>query len=138
MKERAEIFKDRMFALLREMADKSYQIHSWAEGEPLKGSHSISFNEAAIELFDDSLLTDALNRGAIVYDKNVTKALYELSDAVDPLDDYGRDTMEVINDPRMQIVRDKATEVLQLIEISDKSENTVTFIEEGTLRVLEP
>jgi hypothetical protein len=138
MTERAEIFKDRMFALVRELADKSYQILAWAEGKIPKGGHSISFNEAAIELFDDSLLTDSLNRGAIIYDKRVTRALRELSDAVAPLDDYGRDTMEVINDPLMEVVRQKASEVLRLIEISDKSENTVTFIEEGTLRVLEP
>lgn len=138
MTERTEIFKNRMFALLRELADKSYQIVSWAEGQNPEGSHSISFNEAVIELFDDSLLSDALKRGAIIYDKKVTQALHELSDTVDPLDDYGRDTMEVINDPLMQKARDKATEVLELIKVSDKSENTVTFIEEGTLKVLEP
>jgi hypothetical protein len=137
MTERIEIFKNHFFESLEELSDLDFQENVWANKNNPEGLVS-SYTEAAIQFWDDALVKYALEAGAIIYDKNVTQALHELSDAVDSLDEDDRHTMEVINDPKMQIVRDKAAEVLGLIAISDKSENTVTFLEEGTLKILEP
>ncbi|MEM7617515.1 MAG: hypothetical protein AAF195_03950 [Pseudomonadota bacterium] len=132
-----EIFKNRMTALLNELSSKSYQIEVWSKGNNIFNGRSILFSEAVIELFDDALVSEALEANAVIYDKDVTQALHELSDAVDLVDD-NRIPIEIINDPLMQKVRDKAKEILELIEISDVKENTVTFIEEGTLNILDP
>ncbi len=138
MKQNTEVFKDRMIDLLEELADRSYQIRSWVKGKVVNGDRSISYTEAVIELFDDALVIDALNNNATLYDRNVTQALRELSKLTNLLDENNRPALEIINDPLMQQVREKAAEILALIKASDKSENTVTFIEEGTLKVLEP
>ncbi|MCH2546799.1 MAG: hypothetical protein MK052_04210 [Alphaproteobacteria bacterium] len=137
MIECAEIFKNHLFEALAELSDRDFQERIWANKDNPEGWVT-SFTEAAIQFWDDSLLSDALGRDAIIYDQRVTVALQELWNAIEPLEEYGRRPMEVINDPKMEIVRQKASEVLKLIESSDKSENTVTFLEEGTLQVLQP
>lgn len=137
MTNRTEIFKGHFFNSLRQLSDRDYQERIWANQNNPEGLVA-SYTEAVIGFFDDALVADALGSGAIIYDKKVTQTLHELSDAVDHLDEDNRYTMEVINDPKMQIIRDKATEALQLIEASDASENTVAFIEEGTLKVTNP
>ena len=136
MNEHPEIFKNHFFDALSELADRSFQERIWTNKDNPKG-YVASFTETDINLFDDALVSDALERGAIIYDSKVTKSLRELDAATRAVEGY-RSAEEIINDPLMQIVRDKAAEVLALIEASDASENTVTFIEEGTLRVLEP
>jgi hypothetical protein len=136
MTRRAEIFKNHFFESLKELSDRNYQERIWTNKDNPEGLVA-SFTEAAILLWDDALVKHALEENAIIYDKEVTQALQKLWDAIEVVDEF-RSTEEIINDPLMQKVRDKASEVLALIEASDKSENTVTFIEEGTLRVLEP
>lgn len=136
MTERIEIFKNHLFEALQELSNRDYQENIWANTNNPEGLVA-SFTEAAILFWDDALVSSALEEGAIVYDKKVTQALHELWNAIEIVDEF-RAEKEIINDPKMQIVRDKAAEVLHLIAISDKSENTVTFIEEGTLKVLEP
>lgn len=132
-----EIFKGHFFDFLKELSDRDFQESVWANRNNPEGWIS-SYTEATIGLFDDALVMNALEAEAIIYDKNVTHALQELSDSVDQLNENNRPPMEVINDPLMQEVREKAAKVLELIAKSDKSENTVTFIEEGTLKVLSP
>ena len=131
-----EIFKNHFFESLEELCNRDFQESIWANKNNPEGWVS-SFTEAAIQFWDDALVKYALERNAIIYDKKVTKALQQLWNAIEAVNEF-RPEEEIINDPKMQIVRDKAAEVLRLIAISDKSENTVTFIEEGTLRVLEP
>jgi len=133
---RSEIFKNHFFEALQELSDRDYQERIWANKNNPEGLVA-SFTEAAILFWEDALVSSALEEGAIVYDRKVTQALQELWDAIEIVDEF-RSEEEIINDPLMQKVRDKATEVLELIKVSDKSENTVTFIEEGTLKVLEP
>lgn len=132
-----EIFKEHFFNSLKELSDRDFQERIWANRDNPEGWVS-SYTEAAIGLFDDALLTNALEAGAVIYDANVTRALHELSNSIDQLDENNRPPADIINDPLMQDVREKAATVLELIAKSDKSENTVTFIEEGTLKVLSP
>jgi hypothetical protein len=136
MNKRIEIFRNYLFEFLKELSDRQYQEHIWANTYN-PDSLIASYTEAFIGLFDDANVGYALEEGAVIYDKKVTQALSELSACVDLVDD-NRSPEEIINDPHMQRVRDKASEILALIEVSDKSENTVTFIEEGTLKILEP
>ena len=130
------ILKNYFYKNLKELSDIYYQNNIWTNQNNPNNIVS-SYTEAVIGLFDDALVSESLEENAIIYDKNVTQALHELSDAVD-LVDNNRIPIEIINDPLMQQVRDKAKEILELIEISDAKENTVTFIEEGTLNILDP
>ncbi len=136
MTKRSEIFKNHFFESLKELSDRDYQERIWINRENPEGLTS-SFTEAAIQFWDDSLVQYSLKEKAIVYDRKVTLALQELWNAIKKVDEF-RPEEEIINDPLMQQVREKAAEILALIKASDKSENTVTFIEEGTLKVLEP
>jgi hypothetical protein len=87
-----------------------------------------SFVEAANNVFDDALITDVLENNQIVFDKKVTQALRELGAAVDVVDEF-RPEEDIINDPLMEVVRQKAASALALIEASDGRESTVEIIE---------
>jgi len=89
-----------------------------------------SFVEAVNNVFDDASVTDALQDDQIIYDQKVTAALRELDDAVGPVNEY-RDPEEIINDPLMQVVREKAARVLELIKASKREASTVGFWRRG-------
>ena len=83
-----------------------------------------SFTEAACMLFDDCVVIHYLKDGEIILDKQVTKALWELHAATDAVDEF-RDEEEIINDPLMEVVREKAARALFLINISTGEGSTV-------------
>ncbi len=89
-----------------------------------------SFDEDVNNLLGDALVTDALENNQIIYDRKVTEALRELRDAVMPVDEF-RDPEEIINDPLMRVVREKAARVLELIKASSREGNTVEFWRDG-------
>ena len=129
MKQR--IYRGNIIYLLQELASKDYQVNIWLNiNNP--NNLSASFDEAINMLFDDSIITDLLEDNEIIFDQKTTQAFRELSNAVDLVEGY-RKPEEIISDPLMQIVRDKAAEVLRLISISDESESTVDIIEEPTM-----
>ncbi|MEM7617402.1 MAG: hypothetical protein AAF195_03360 [Pseudomonadota bacterium] len=86
-----------------------------------------SFTEADTRVFDDAVVGHALRDGAIIYDKQVTLALQELHNATAIVDSYRTDD-KIINDPMMEVVRQKAAIVLELIKESDGLESTVEII----------
>lgn len=122
-----KIYKDILVSALKELADKDYQQRIWLNtgDQPV---YTLSFVEAVINVFDDAVVIDALRANQIIFDKKVTKGLRELHDATDAVNEY-RTEEEIINDPLMEIVRQKAAQVLALIEASDGSESTVEIIE---------
>ncbi len=118
-----------LFPALENLASVARQRYTWfpnAEGD------MSSFVEDVNNLLGDALVKYALEHNQIIYDRKVTEALRELRDAVMPVDEF-RDPEEIINDPLMQVVRDKAAHVLKLIKASKREENTVEFWRDGEL-----
>ncbi|MFZ5833829.1 MAG: hypothetical protein ACOY2B_00390 [Pseudomonadota bacterium] len=112
---------------LENLASEARQRYTWfpnAEGD------MSSFVEDVNGVFDDALVTYALEDNQIIYDRKVTEALHELDDAVMPVDEF-RGPEEIINDPLMRVVREKAARVLELIKTSKREGNTVEFWHDG-------
>lgn len=123
MTEKFKIFEDMLIQALGNLASEARQRYTWfpnAEGD------MSSLIEDVNNVFDDALVTDALENHQIIYDREVTEALRELDYAVMPVDEF-RDPEEIINDPLMQVVREKAASVLELIKASKREANTVEF-----------
>ena len=120
-------YKKILVQALKELSDKDYQKRIWLNTGD-KPVMTLSFVEAANNVFDDALVTDILENNQIVFDKEVTQALRELDAAVDAVDEF-RPEEDIINDPLMEIVRQKAAKALALIEASDGRESTVEIIE---------
>ncbi len=121
------IYKGNIVHILQGLSDRDYQEGVWLNRNNPKGLVD-SFVEAANMLFDDCVVGDYLEEGEILFDRATTAALHELNDAVTVVDEY-RTEEEIINDPLMEVVRQKAAKVLALIEASDGKESTVEIIE---------
>jgi hypothetical protein len=127
MTEILRIYKSNITTLIRELSSIRYQSNVWLHVMDEPGL-SVSFDEAVNMLFDDSAVDYYLEQGHILFDHPSTQALRELSAAVDEVDEF-RPTEEIINDPKMQIVRDKAAQALALILASDGARSTVEIVE---------
>ncbi|MDX2094403.1 MAG: hypothetical protein SFW64_00440 [Alphaproteobacteria bacterium] len=89
---------------------------------------TISFVEAVNMLFDDSVVDDFLKVGEIIFDPATTAALRELAAAVDAVDEF-RPEEEIIRDPLMEVVREKAARALFLVQVSRGEGGTVEIVE---------
>ncbi|MBY0406769.1 MAG: hypothetical protein K2Q01_03695 [Rickettsiales bacterium] len=127
MKINWKIHKSILISALKELADKEYQQRIWLNTGD-KPVFTLSFAEAVMNVFDDACVIDSLHEGHIILDTKVTKALWELHEATDAVNE-NRPEEEIINDPLMQAVREKAAECLALIQVSDGSESTVEIVE---------
>lgn len=78
--------------------------------------------------FDDALITEAIENHDVIYSIKATEAIKELDLSINDINE-SRTPEEVINDPKMQIVREKAAKALELILASDCSESTVEIFE---------
>lgn len=122
-----KIYKRILLDSLLELSDIEYQRRVWLNCNNFSGDMS-SFVEAANNFLGDSLVKTTLNQNEILFDKKTTKALQELSGVINAVDEY-RPEEEIINDPLMQIVREKAAKALELVKASDYSESTVDIVE---------
>lgn len=122
-----KIYKRILLDSLSELSEIEYQRRVWLNRNNFSGDVS-SFIEAANNFLGDSLVKITLNQNEILFDKKTTKVLQELSDVIDAVDEY-RPEEEIINDPLMQIVREKAAKALALIQASDYAESTVDIVE---------
>ncbi len=109
---------------LKELSDYDFQIHKWISSESFS-----CFIEAVNTLFDDASITFALENNEIVFSKRATLALIEVGNILESINEF-RPEIEIIHDPKMQVVRDKAAEALALVLASDGSESTVEIIED--------
>lgn len=123
------IYKDNVVGILRELADEHYQKQAWLNAG-LKPVMTISFTEAACMLFDDCVIGDYLKDGEIILDTRVTHALRELHEATEAVDE-NRPEEEIINDPLMDVVREKAARALFLINVSTGEGSTVDIAVPG-------
>lgn len=129
------IYKSNIVGILGELADKEYQLQAWLN-VGRKPVMTISFIEAACMLFDDCTISHYLKAGEVIFDKNVTQALWDLSEAVDAVSEFDqngefRREEDIINDPRMDIVRQRAARALFLINISTGEGSTVDIAVSG-------
>lgn len=129
MTNRHNIYASILVSALRELADKDYQANVWLNTGATPDM-TLSFVEAANNIFDDAMVKDALRAGAIIYDTRVIQALRELDDAVDAVNEF-RPEEEIINDPLMQTVREKAAHTLYLIQVSTGEGSTVDIAVPG-------
>jgi|CXWL01.1.fsa_nt_gi hypothetical protein len=127
------VYKGNIVNILQGLSDRNYQERVWLNINNLEGLVD-SFVEAVCMLFDDCVVGDYLKEGEILFDLRTTNALHELDVAIGAVkasDENGqyRSQEEIINDPLMQVVREKAAKALELIEASDGRESTVEIIE---------
>lgn len=127
MTEVLRVYRNNIINLLEGLASKIYQENVWLNQD---NPHNLvdCFVESVNMLFDDCVVKHYLEQGHILFDKKVTNAFLELSDATDAVNEF-RPEEEIINDPKMQIVREKAARALELISQSDGSESTVEIVE---------
>jgi len=121
-----KVYKTNIIGILGEMSDIIYQKYVWLNkgGKP---QMTISFIESANMLFDDSVISDLLEAGEIIFDKKTTQALKELEHAIDAVDEFHPEE-QIIDSPEMEVVRQKAARALELVKVSDGSEGTVEII----------
>jgi len=127
MKINWKIHKPILIKALKELSDRDYQVKVWLNTGANLGM-TLSFTEAVNNVFDDACVSGALEENLIIFDKKVTRALQELHDATDAVDEF-RSGEEIINDPLMEIVRKKAAIALDLIKSSDGSEGNIEIVE---------
>ncbi len=126
MNEKWKIYKNTLIRALRDLADKQYQKNAWLNQNNPNGLVD-SFVETVIAVFDDAVVIDALRANQIIFDSKVTQVLWELHNATDAVDE-SRSQEEIINDPLMEVVREKAAKALVLIEASDGKDSTVEIL----------
>lgn len=125
-----KIYIENIIDILKELSDKEYQTNVWLHmNNP--NNWVGSFTEAVCGLFDDCAIDSLLKENEVIISKPITEILQSMADVIDNIDGH-RPEEEIIDDPKMQIVRDKAARILALIEASDGSESTVQFVKAGT------
>ncbi|MBX9726837.1 MAG: hypothetical protein K2X09_06190 [Rickettsiales bacterium] len=117
------VYKDNIVGILKGLSDKKYQNDVWLNRNNPNNLVD-SFTEAACMLFDDCVVKHYLEQGEILFDVKVTQALRELDAAIDPVNEY-RPQEEIISDPLMDVVREKAARALYLIQVSTYEGSTV-------------
>jgi hypothetical protein len=122
-----KIYKGNIVNALNSLANRHHQERIWLNQYNPRGLVD-SFIEAANTLFDDCVVGDYLEEGEILFDRATTNAFKELDAAVDSVDEF-RSEEDIINDPLMEIVRQKAAKALALIEASNGRESTVEIID---------
>jgi hypothetical protein len=100
---------------LKEFSDKSYQERVWMASS---GPEISSFTEACCQLFDDSGLNTAYNKGEQVYGEPIDSLLKNFGAMLDSIQER-RPPMEIIDDEKMVPVRKMAAHILNLIEQQD-------------------
>lgn len=129
MNKHYKIYKSILLQALIELADKDYQQRIWLNNGD-KPVMTLSFVEAVNNIFDDALVKDSLHAKRIIFDERVTRALRELHEATEAVDEF-RPEEEIINDPLMDVVREKAARALFLINVSTGEGSTVDIAVPG-------
>lgn len=120
-----KVYKNVLVKALKDLSDIDFQKIAWFENDQALSS---SFADDVNAVFDDTGLEIALKNNEIIFGKAADVVLHELGKAIDAVNEF-RPEEEIINDPLMQVVREKAAKALELIKASDGSESTVEIIE---------
>lgn len=98
---------------LEELSDESYQRRVWT-GRGGDNEMS-SFIECVSRLYDDSGLDLALERDQPIFGTTIDADLQALGDLIARMDS-SRSPDEIVGDPVMSRVRDRATAILQALD----------------------
>lgn len=96
---------------LGELSDKSFQQRIWMASS---GPEVSSFTEAVCQLFDDSGLDLALNKGS-AFGNPIDDLLKQLQARLAEIP-HDAPPMNIINDEKMVIVRDIASHILKIMK----------------------
>lgn len=123
------INKSILMPTLQDLANYTRQYHAWLNIEDSENiGFSISFDEACCQIFDDALVGNVLKAGKIIYNEQVTKAFKKLDSSIDVING-DRPQEEIIDAPLMEIVRQKAQKILDLMASTPMSDDAVPMIE---------
>ena len=122
------IYRNNLIDSLDAIADYDFQKIAWFENDQ---GLWYPFHEAVEGVFCEGF-NDALKSDDIIFSKTIDEKLHELEQVCDAVgyNWYGREK-ELLELKEMQIIREMAKECLRLIEESDGSESTVTFLKPG-------
>jgi len=98
---------------LRELSDASYQKRIWNVSS---GSEISSFSEAVCQLFNDSGLCVELDKGHAVFSSSLSHKLRLLRSKLSSVEEM-RSPNEIIEDPKMQAIRELSEELLSQIKM---------------------
>jgi|SRR6185503_3738549 len=103
--------KDLIVESLEELSDRELQLKLWLSD----GSTDVSsFDEAVEQLFTDSGLVGALEKGRTGYSIEVEDDFRRLNEQLKRID-RNRDLAEIISSSDMELVRKSAAEILERI-----------------------
>lgn len=123
------IYLENLIEDLFTLSNRRFQEVAWFKND--RGLCS-SYMENISDLYDAHSIGEILSNPKEVFiDEKTDQAMQELIQASDNINESLSEE-EIINDPKMQIVREKAAYVLELIKASDGAESTVDFIKVGT------
>jgi hypothetical protein len=126
------IYIENFIESLQTLASKKFQEVAWFDNDQ---GLCYSYGENVSDLFDDNNIAEILdNPQEILISREVHQAMRDLDIVVDIVN-YKKPEYEIIDSPEMEIVRQKAAHILNLIKASDGSESTVGFIKVGTTDV---
>lgn len=119
------IYRNNVIEALKYLSDYEFQKIAWF---PNDQNLIASYNENVMWVFDDTTLSDALKSGKVVFSKAADAALCDLEEATDEIDGLDYSEEELIDMPKMRIIREKAAYALRLINETDGRESTVEMI----------
>lgn len=96
---------------LRELADETHQREMWLAST---GPEVSSFTECISRLWDDSGLSEALDRPQSVYSPEIDQRLRELRTLLTGFDD-SRSPEEILRDPQLDRARSMASALLEAL-----------------------
>lgn len=106
-----DLFEKNVIEGLQDLASYDFQKTAWLASS---GPVVSSFVEDVCYLFDSTGLKNVLKSKEQAFTPQIDQALRELHDATDAVNE-DRPPQEILDDPLMQIVREKAAEALRLI-----------------------
>jgi hypothetical protein len=105
-----DVTTSKVRSALDELSDADYQRRVWTGRDP-RGEMA-SFEECVAELFDDSSLDLAFEKGEVVFSPDVDGRLLSLGRLLAEID-TDRDPRALVEDPAMEHVRRAAAEILR-------------------------
>ncbi len=114
------VYRDNIIDALRYLADADYQRRAWlASSGPIVSS----FSEDVCQLFDDTGLGDALDRGETVFNDTIDDKLRVFNELVRKVD-YSRPPAELLESEDIANLRQFASSLLSEILATSKSDRS--------------
>jgi hypothetical protein len=105
-----DVYKTKVRSALEELSDVDYQRRVWTGKDP-RGEVA-SFEECVAELYDDSALILALEKGQVVFSPEIDQRLRSLGELLAEVE-TNRHPLALVEDPAMERVRRTAAQVLR-------------------------